>query len=195
MFQLTCPFLITDGGLDTQPSHEHSPNRLLFIGNNDAETKDDDHYDNLPLLVIGGSDGSGTRAVVDPLQQHLGVIAVSDDARTFDVEATELMQGQGWPGVVNMVLNETHSARYDYDDLSSSARNTIRPDLEKYWKILQMRQRYKWKVYSRHYANSTNRIPRPESVSFAMKAPVTMLLLPVLTNIFGRIKFLHVVRE
>jgi hypothetical protein len=67
-----------------------------------------------PILVIGGSDGSGTRAVVDTIRE-LGGIIVADDTETFDVHASELWYHQGWPGLVKQVLNITHSANYEYE--------------------------------------------------------------------------------
>jgi hypothetical protein len=68
-----------------------------------------------PILVIGGSDGSGTRAVVDTIRE-LGGIIVADDSETFDIHASEMFHHQGWPGLIRAVLNITHSANFDEED-------------------------------------------------------------------------------
>lgn len=52
------------------------------------------------LLMVGGTDGSGTRSVVD-LLENLGVMMAVDDEGTMDVHGEE-MQG-GWPPIVKKV--------------------------------------------------------------------------------------------
>ena len=52
------------------------------------------------ILVVGGTDGSGTRRVVQ-LLTRLGVTVVSEDPETFDLHADLL---GGWPEVVTPVL-------------------------------------------------------------------------------------------
>jgi hypothetical protein len=44
-----------------------------------------DEFDTKPLLLIGGSDGSGTRSFVDAIKK-LGVTVIADDENTFDVQ-------------------------------------------------------------------------------------------------------------
>ena len=53
-----------------------------------------------PVLLVGGSDGSGTRSFVD-LLLSLGVAMSVDDAGTMDVHGWE-MEG-GWPPIVKQV--------------------------------------------------------------------------------------------
>ena len=68
-----------------------------------------------PIVLIGGTDGSGTRAVVDLLRE-LGAMIVADDKETFDVHAKMLYHGRGWPGLVRSVLNQTQGKiNYNYD--------------------------------------------------------------------------------
>ena len=52
------------------------------------------------MLVIGGTDGSGTRRVVQ-LLTNLGVLIVSEDPETYDIHADLF---GGWPKVVEPVL-------------------------------------------------------------------------------------------
>lgn len=90
------------------PSTRDSRERARFFAEQEA----------MPVLVVGGSDGSGTRAFVDALRE-LGVVVVADDAETFDVHASEMFSHKGWPGLVTAVLNVTHSASYGWDDLAA----------------------------------------------------------------------------
>lgn len=53
------------------------------------------------MLIVGGSDGSGTRAFVDTLRE-LGTLIVSEDPGTFDVHASEI--DQGWPGLIRRIF-------------------------------------------------------------------------------------------
>ena len=53
-----------------------------------------------PMLLVGGTDGSGTRSVVD-LLENLGVLMAVDDEGTMDVHGEE-MPG-GWPPIVKDV--------------------------------------------------------------------------------------------
>ena len=76
-------------------------------------------------LLVGGSDGSGTRSVVD-LLQSLGVTMVIDDTGTNDVHGAEMVNGKGWPDVVRPVLKETHSANYNVARLSQETVDFLR---------------------------------------------------------------------
>jgi hypothetical protein len=53
------------------------------------------------IMVVGGTDGSGTRRVVQLLTK-LGVTIVSEDPETFDIHADLF---GGWPEVVMPVLS------------------------------------------------------------------------------------------
>lgn len=143
----------------------------------------------LPLLIIGGSDGSGTRAFVDVLG-HLHVPMLVDDQATLDIHAPCFYHGDGWPHVVNRVMNETHSAQYEFSDIPTDVQNEVRK---------QMRL-----CFQEHYAPRAMRLlleankkgkDLPDHIQYGFKAPVSMLLLPVLLETFETIKFLHVIRD
>jgi hypothetical protein len=169
-----------------------------------------DFHDDQPILVIGGTDGSGTRAFVDTLNR-LGVVIVSDDLQTFDVHATELFQKQGWPKFVTTVLKETHSADYRWTDLAADTQRILRLELAKLKTSLGQKykkEKSKRKRLIQQQRRSTifsagggarqayNSSAVASKVSYAIKAPVSMMVLPVLQQFFDRpIKFLHVVRE
>jgi hypothetical protein len=196
-------------------------------------------HDQQPILIIGGSDGSGTRAFVDTLRQ-LGAIVVADDSVTFDVHASEFFQHQGWPGLINAVINFTHSANFEWDDFvrlsSQSHADYILREIRKLMTMLRSKyninKRYHRRAFNaqigeegkdepvndlRHKKPGKTRkvgpfrgppsIAKPSKfpamangISFVIKAPVSMLVLPILCKYFdtsnGRpIKFLHVIRE
>lgn len=139
-----------------------------------------------PTLVIGGSDGSGTRAVVD-FVRRLGVPMRFDDKESFDVHGAVMFHGGGWPPLGNLILNATHSANYELDDLSNETRTTATKQLLKLKSQVDAFQ-------SRFYNNLPN-ISRATEVSVGFKAPITMTVLPLLKDVFGPMKYLHVVRD
>jgi hypothetical protein len=156
---------------------------------------DDDDDDNLPILIIGGTDGSGTRAFVDTIKR-LGVIIVADDLNTFDVHAGALFHGQGWPALVNTVLKHTHSGDYEWDDLPNATRRILAQEIPKFLKPLKVKYKRQKKLQrQQHQLGFGPHSPKAKGVSFAMKAPVAMLVLPVLTKFMGKVKFMHVLRE
>eukprot|EP01031_Cornospumella_fuschlensis_P044403 gene44403-54301_t len=65
------------------------------------------------VLIVGGTDGSGTRRVVQVLTD-LGVTMVSEDPETYDIHADLV---SGWPPVVKPVLRHTHTLNYQPGDL------------------------------------------------------------------------------
>eukprot|EP00536_Pseudo-nitzschia_multiseries_P002364 jgi/Psemu1/322523/estExt_fgenesh1_pg.C_310017 len=128
------------------------------------------------MLVVGGSDGSGTRAVV-ALLRELGCIVVADDRSTFDVhlEAIASVQNghetRGWPSLVERVFSN-----FGRDGVGVKEQT----------------------VFAGH----------TEDVAYAIKAPVSMLILPLLASSVASfyrtqhknatpptLKFLHVVRD
>lgn len=204
--------------------------------------------DQLPLLIIGGSDGSGTRAFVDTIRE-LGAVVVADDPDSFDIHATQMFRQQGWPGLINAVLNFTHTADYEWEDLirlsSESHANLVRTEIINLYQSLRKKYDLSKRNFRRAYEKrlekdgayepikglSTHRrlsirkgerhlfSPRhplgvtmagkkptlfpalAKGISFVVKAPVSMLVLPLLAKFYGNyyngkhIKFLHVVRE
>jgi hypothetical protein len=146
------------------------------------------------ILIIGGTDGSGTRAFCLALK-NLGVDMVVDDIHTMDVEATQLFQKTGWPGLVKFVLNETQgSLAYTWDDLSSDTQTVLQHEVKSFSKHLNLaHQIHKHKKVKglEAFANG---------ISFAIKAPASMLVFPVLKHVFQKelkspVKFLHIVRD
>ena len=165
-------------------------------------------YQNLPVLVVGGTDGSGTRAVTAMLQT-MGVPVVSDDPVTLDVHAAEIFCGQGWPALVELVLSYTNNhdgsccGNYEWGDLPQEVQELLEREITTLldtWETKYQVQLHLRKLQEHHlrkiitYPNERI-IQRATNVKFAIKAPVSMLLLPVLTKIMGKIQFLHVLRE
>jgi hypothetical protein len=157
----------------------------------------DDYYSRMhmpetkrPLLIVGGSDGSGTRAFVDTLGR-LGVPMLVDDSGTMDVHASTLFDGKGWPSLVELVMNNTRSANYEFGDLPSSVQEKARSELEK------LKDEYEGRaieLLAKKKLTSGNK-RASEKVKYGFKAPISMLLLPLLLEVYGSVKFLHVVRD
>lgn len=151
----------------------------------------------VPFLVVGGSDGSGTRTFVQILAR-LGVTMIVDDYQTMDVHGQEMELRNdnskqhlfGWPPLVQMVLNATHSADY-------SVRNLPRPVQEKAMEAL-IKLKSSLAAKGKHISASIN-IPGPPrdaiGVQYGFKAPIAMVLLPLLQQVLGPLKFVHVVRD
>jgi hypothetical protein len=143
------------------------------------------HIKNPVPLIVGGSDGSGTRAFAYVLEQ-LDVPMVVDDRGTMDVHAKEMFNGQGWPPLVSKLLDATHSATYNVEDLPASLQTLA---FEELGKLLQELQR---RGISRYNAAAR---PMSSAVSWGFKAPVSMLLLPLFRKHFPAIKLIHIVRD
>ena len=146
-----------------------------------------------PTLVIGGSDGSGTRAFAS-IMAKLGVPMRIQDKESFDVHGAEMFGGQGWPPLAKMILNATHSADYELADLSHATQAVVKKEmrhLKDAFHDWQLKVEQKYNVREKMHM----KVERASDVAMGFKAPVTMLLLPLLKEIFGSIKFLHVVRD
>ena len=163
---------------------DHKPLDDYFSRNHIARR----HENRPPILIVGGSDGSGTRAMVDALG-HLGAPILVDDPSTLDVHAETLYKGEGWPPLVRKILNHTFSANYEFADLPSD---------------LQEEVLHEMKTFQEHYNVRAGRLLQaahkdkkalPSGILFGFKAPVSMLLLPVLVRVYGSVKFVHVVRD
>jgi hypothetical protein len=177
-------------------SQDHSRKRH-FLAPSERDVKETalDEYSNHPnlnlslehqpaILILGGSDGSGTRAFVQHLIQ-LGIPMIYDDEITMDVHGRSMSDGDGWPQIVRMVLDSVHSANYNVSSLPDNAKEIAVFHLTKLKKEL-----------TRKFDNRFRDGARVKSgVLFGFKAPVTMLLLPILKEVFGNVKFLHVVRD
>ncbi|KAL3936800.1 MAG: hypothetical protein SGBAC_007954 [Bacillariaceae sp.] len=189
-------------------SYELVSKQRSFAGN--SESHSDSNLDDAPfsILVVGGSDGSGTRAFCWALQQ-LGVVLLVDDKHTMDIEASQLFDRSGWPGFVKYVLQETKgSLDYDWDDLSWEAQKVLKHEVGRFLKHLKLvyenmkiRIAHTQKTQAGVDSNSTIDIPiKSQRIHFAIKAPASMLVLPVLQHVFQQelkfpVAFLHVVRD
>jgi hypothetical protein len=149
------------------------------------------HIRHTPVpLIVGGSDGSGTRAFVQVLQD-LGVEMVVEDQGTLDVHAWQLFGGEGWPGLVRRVLNVTHSAVYTLNDLPDTLNAIAYADLGSMLSNIEVAA-----DVLRHVNEGNKGMHKPYTdISFGFKAPVTMLLLPFFRKQLPAFKFLHVVRD
>jgi hypothetical protein len=141
-----------------------------------------------PLLIVGGSDGSGTRAFVDTLGR-LGVPMLVDDSGTMDVHASTLFDGKGWPSLVELVMNNTRTANYEFEDLPAGVQEKARSELEK------LKDEYEGRAIKLLAKKKQGNKRASEKVEYGFKAPISMLLLPLLLEVYGSVKFLHVVRD
>lgn len=140
-------------------------------------------------LIVGGTDGSGTRSVADLLEE-LGVPITTDSPETLDTDAREMMGG-GWPPTVRLIMNATRRADYQVSDLPKDAMKDAVLSVSKYWSSWRSRPGIR---------NLTPVVKGQSSIAWAFKAPVSMLLLPIFLEVarrnnYGKVKFLHVVRD
>ena len=142
----------------------------------------------LPILIVGGSDGSGTRAFVDMLGR-LGVPILVDDPETLDIHAKVLYHGQGWPPLANRVLNATHSANYKFRELPTDLQTEVLEQMNHF------RQQYDVRAARLLQSARETARPLPSAVEYGFKAPISQMLLPLLQKVYGPIKFLHAVRD
>jgi hypothetical protein len=91
---------------------------------------------------------------------------------------------------VHLVLQETHSGNYQWEDLPQQTREVIDLEVTKF--VRSTRTRYK------RVKQSEEKSFQATAVAYAMKAPVSMLILPIMARYFSPktgIKFIHVVRD
>ena len=141
-----------------------------------------------PVLFVGGSDGSGTRAFVATLMK-LDVPMLVDDTVGYDVHALTLYKGEGWPPLVNAILNAMGTANYEVDNLPIDVKRATTAEVMTFREQIERRGAAKVQAF-RDSGNLTT-----TKVRYGLKAPVSMLLLPMLQQAFGPIKFIHVVRD
>jgi hypothetical protein len=160
------------------------------------------------VLIVGGSDGSGTRAVVDTLGS-LGVTVVADDDQTLDIHASTMFRKQGWPKLVTTILDATGgSITHEFDTLPNSTKQILEREMASFQTYVarkyaterrRHRQHARWyrhlKPNQRHDEDHHPRDAHASKVAFVIKAPATMLVLPILWSFLQPIRFIHVVRE
>ncbi|CAM9637138.1 unnamed protein product [Choristocarpus tenellus] len=137
-------------------------------------------------LVVGGTDGSGTRGVV-ALLQRLGVPMVIEDGGTLDVHGAPYMAKEGWPELVQPILEWSHGSNYETSDASMTLRSTTLMAVDRLFTKMKKS------------AQKVHTLPEKTAsyVSWGLKAPVSMILVPFFTEAWGNegFKFLHVVRD
>jgi hypothetical protein len=182
--------------LDDYYSRPHIKVSLNNTTSNHAqEIQEDPHvFQHLSILIIGGSDGSGTRAFVDQLGK-LGVPMLADDGGTFDVHASVMMNGQGWPPLVQAILRETNQQAANYSTVSSSSSLTESTRQLALTELEKLKQRLEARALQLRKRGSLRNISMSQHVAYGFKAPVTFLLVPFLVQVFGKVKFLHVLRD
>lgn len=153
-------------------------------------TNNNNNSDEQPtVLIVGGTDGSGTRSFVEMLSL-LGVDMVHEDDSQFDVHASFLQRGRGWPAVVQKVFKELKTVNYEVTQLSKETRTRLLIDLKRLKVDLTRQPRRR--AYQRAVPVKAN---VTTTIAFGFKAPVTLALLPLLKEVFGKVKFLHVIRD
>ena len=148
-------------------------------------------------LIVGGSDGSGTRAFVDILTR-LGVPMLVDDPGTMDVHAGKLFDGKGWPPFAKIALNfSKHTSNYDIADVPLEFRDQVEKQLVRLRDQFEIRYTKLKNKLANSPRGRTNRT-LPSAVTFGFKAPITMLLLPMIQAFMyptTGFKYLHIVRD
>ena len=92
----------------------------------------------LPILLVGGSDGSGTRGVVDVLMNELYVDFLVEDRTTLDVHGQQMFSGEGWPKLVTTTLQATNgSLLYEYNTLPFDTKTILNDNVHKLIQALQ----------------------------------------------------------
>lgn len=147
---------------------------------------------NPAVMIVGGTDGSGTRSVVQTLTD-LGASVVSEDPETFDIHADLV---GGWPPIVKPVLHDVRSLQYQMSSLSAGTRAFLTTSIQK---LLNQVKADSTKPTSHRLAVG-GRLPTPTNVhasriAYGFKAPVAMTLLPIWTHFLPNCVFIHVVRD
>eukprot|EP01036_Dinobryon_divergens_P026983 gene26983-35688_t len=144
------------------------------------------------VLVVGGTDGSGTRRVVQMLTD-IGVTMVSEDPETYDIHADLV---GGWPPIVSPVLSVTHSLNYDPERLPDAVKKFMSRSLRS---LLDRARADSVKPQSNILAvGGALRKPSGTSaarIEFGFKAPVAMTLTPWWAHLLPQFQLLHVLRD
>ncbi len=151
--------------------------------------------DEMAILIVGGTDGSGTRRVVQILTE-LGVKMVSEDPETFDIHADLV---GGWPTIVKPVVKQMRSLDYDPALIASSHPREYKKSTDEFRRLLNQVDRDSHKPTSHRLAIG-GVLPKPSNVEakfikYGFKAPVSMTLLPYWVHMLPHCKFVHVVRD
>eukprot|EP00597_Dinobryon_sp_UTEXLB2267_P004862 CAMPEP_0170077396 /NCGR_PEP_ID=MMETSP0019_2-20121128/14224_1 /TAXON_ID=98059 /ORGANISM="Dinobryon sp., Strain UTEXLB2267" /LENGTH=528 /DNA_ID=CAMNT_0010289705 /DNA_START=50 /DNA_END=1637 /DNA_ORIENTATION=+ len=160
------------------------PSPIKFTSGSNKEAK--------AVLVVGGTDGSGTRRVVQILTQ-LGVTMVSEDPETYDIHADIV---GGWPPIVSPVLAAAKTLNYNPKLLPKQVSMPLSKSLKS---LLDLAKRDSVKPQSQILAvgGALKKTAGSSSseVDFGFKAPVAMTLVPWWSELLPHFKFLHVLRD
>lgn len=153
--------------------------------------------ENRAMLVVCGTDGSGTRRVVQTLTQ-LGVLMTSEDPETYDIHG-DLMGG--WPPVVKPIVKAAGTLNYNPMDRTHSKISQLLHDksMTQLRRLVDKAEQDSLKPESHKLAvgGALNRPFHTDAlkVSFGFKAPVAMTLAPYWALMRPKFKLLHVVRD
>lgn len=178
------PPRLTPRPTSTTPSKNSFPGAISFVTSHIAS--------NPAVLVVGGTDGSGTRRVVQTLTE-LGVKMVSEDPETFDIHADLV---GGWPTIVRPIIEESLSLSYQPKSLSRHDQN-----YQNVRKLLDQVKSDSTKPTS-HKLAVGGVLPLPKDTSiksnyvqYGFKAPVAMTMVPYWADYLDSFLFVHVVRD
>ena len=146
------------------------------------------------LLIVGGTDGSGTRRVVQ-LLADVGVVMVSEDPGTLDVHG-QVMKG-GWPPVIKPIVKAA-GGDLGYDPALLPA-DVVTRSVNDLKKLLKKAEEDSHRPEGRRQGQG-GALRRPVNVTAAgvqwgLKAPVAMALVPFFVRLRHGMKFLHVTRD
>lgn len=168
------------------------PSAIQFSTIPNDETVSEDEK---AVLIVGGTDGSGTRRVVQILTE-LGVSMVSEDPETYDIHADLV---GGWPTIVKPVIKQMRSLEYDPSSFSASNPKEYKKSSDDLRRLLNQVDRDSHKPTSYRLAVG-GVLPKPKDVEakrvkYGFKAPVSMALLPYWVHLLPHSKFVHVLRD
>ena len=117
-----------------------------------------------------------------------------DDTGTMDVHAGKLFAGKGWPPFAKIALQYSkNTTNYQVSDLPEEQQNEVKTELAK----LREQFRIRYTKLRSHLAARGKHVVLSSAVSYGFKAPITMLLLPMLQAYMypSGFKYLHIVRD
>ncbi|KAI2505227.1 hypothetical protein MHU86_9223 [Fragilaria crotonensis] len=175
----------------TKDPRSHSHHSLAFSHNSHRYLDDKTSRKHKVPVIIGGSDGSGTRAFVD-LLARLGVPMLLDDPISMDIDGSLLCERQGWPPLAKMALV---NRKLPVDQWPEIDRNQSRTEMEKLRHVLDVR--FARRMRRLAAVDHVNTSKLATKVLFGFKAPITMLLVPMIQAYMypTGFKYIHVVRD
>ena len=146
------------------------------------------------LLVVGGTDGSGSRRAVT-LLAALGVKMITEDQFTYDIHANEV---GGWPNLVKPVIDHTHSLDYTPSSLPYHIQQhttvCVNQIVNKVISVATSRSPYIRSIQAGVVVETPAGV-KASKVNVGFKAPVSMTMLPYFVHLYPKVMFLHVLRD